>query len=134
VELLREAFTQLQQRCAERSRAADRWLGRTVKVIDGSGLSMPDTDANREVFPYAGGQKAGCGFPTGKFVGLFSLASGYLIKFVHDSWRTGESPMARQLIEWMHSGEILLGDRGFSNWFLIGFLQRKGVDVVMRLH
>jgi IS4 transposase len=76
----------------------------------------------------------GCGFPTGKLVRLFSLGNGHLIKFVHDSWRTGESPMARQLIEWVHSGEVLLRDRGFCNWFLISLLQHKEVDVVMRLH
>jgi hypothetical protein len=134
VEILRHAFSMLEQRCSERARAADRWLGRTVKVIDGSGLSMPDTEANRERFPYAGGQKPGCGFPTGKFVGLFSWATGHLIKFGHNSWRTGESPMAQQLIGWVHAGEIVLGDRGFCNWFLISLFQRKCVDVVMRLH
>jgi hypothetical protein len=133
-EILRHAFSMLEQRCSERARAADRWLARPVKVIDGSGLSLPDTEANRERFPYAGGQKLGCGYPTGKFVGLFSWATGHLIKFVHHARCNGESPMAPQLIGWVHAGERVLGDRGFCNWFLTSLFQRKWVDVVMRLH
>jgi hypothetical protein len=30
------------------------WRGRVVKLIDGCGYSMPDTRANRAVYPYAG--------------------------------------------------------------------------------
>jgi hypothetical protein len=111
-----------------------RWCERAVKVLDGCGLSMPDTVENRKQWPYAGGQKPGCGFPTGKLVGLFCLATGRLIRFALDSWKTHEIPLARQLIAWMEPGEIVLTDRGFCGWGFIALLQRKGVDVVMRAH
>lgn len=39
------------------------WYGRRVKVVDGTGLSMPDTAANQELWPQSKGQKPGCGFP-----------------------------------------------------------------------
>lgn len=111
-----------------------RWCGRAVKVLDGCGLSMPDTAENRARWPYAGGQKTGCGFPTAKMVGLFCLATGRLVRFALDAWKAHEIPLARQLLSWMEPGEIVLTDRGFCGWGFIALLQRKGVDVVMRAH
>ena len=134
LQVLRAAFERLVQRCDERARRVDQWQGRTVKVIDGCGLSMPDTAANRRVFAYAAGQRKGCGFPTGQLVGLFSLATGHLIRFVVSSWKAHEAPLARQLVGWVNPGEVLLADRGFCSWALISLFERKGVDVVMRLH
>jgi hypothetical protein len=115
---------------------ADRWqwCGRTVKVVDGCGISMPATAANRKRWPYAGGQKPGCGFPTAQMVGLFCLATGRLVRFAVDAWKAHEIPLARRLIGWIESGEIVLADRGFCGWGLIALLQRKGVDVVMHAH
>lgn len=58
----------------------ERWLeGRPVKIVDGTGLSMPDTAANQALWPQPGSQRTGCGFPMMKLVGLFSLGSGALL-------------------------------------------------------
>lgn len=134
ITVLRSAFNKLVDSLDQRSRRQDRWLGRVVKVFDGGGISMPDTPANRKVYPYAGGQRKGCGFPTGQIVGMFSLATGHLVKFAISSWKLGETTLARQLVGWVHKGEVVLADRGFCNFGFISLLQRKGVDVVMRLH
>lgn len=128
------AFTRVGQWCANRPRKEDLWQGRVVKVMDGCGLSMPDTEANRKIYPYAGGQKPGCGFPTGQLLGLFNLCTGHLVKFVTTSWKLHEAPLARQLLGWVNKGEVILADRAFSSWGLIALFQQKGVDVVMRLH
>lgn len=111
-----------------------KWCGRSVRVLDGSGVSMPDTDENRAKWPYAGGQRPGCGFPTAKMVGLFCMATGRLIRFALDSWKTHEIPLAREMVGWVEPGEIVLTDRGFCGWGLIALFQRKKVDVVMRAH
>ena len=131
---LQKAFTRVAQWCANRPRRDDLWQGRVVKIMDGCGLSMPDTDANRAVYPYAGCQRVGCGSPTGQLLGLFNLCTGHLVKFVVTSWKLHEAPLAQQLVGWVNRGEVLLADRAFSSWGLIGLFQQKGVDVVMRLH
>lgn len=131
---LQKAFTRVAQWCANRPRQADLWQGRVVKIMDGCGLSMPDTDANRAVYPYAGCQRPGCGSPTGQLLGLFNLCTGHLVKFVVTSWKLHEAPLARQLVGWVNRGEVLLADRAFSCWGLIVLFQQKGADVVMRLH
>ena len=132
--VLGTVFDRLAAWCAGRTRAADRWQGRVVKVMDGCGLSMPDTAANRKRYPYAGGQQPGCGFPTGQLVGLFSLATGHLGRFVLSGWKAHEAPLARELVGWVEPGEVLLADRAFCSWSLLALFQRKGVDVVWRLH
>jgi hypothetical protein len=132
LEALREAHERLGGWIEQHTREAWRWCGRPVKVLDGCGLSMPDTAENRARWPYAGGQKKGCGFPTAQLVGLFCLATGRLVRFAVDSWKAHEIPLARQLIGWIEPGEIVLTDRGFCGWGFMALLQRKGVEVVMR--
>lgn len=134
LEALRAAHEELGRWIERHAKDAWRWCGRAVKVIDGCGISMPDTAENRAQWPYAGGQKPGCGFPTAQMVGLFCLATGRLVRFALDAWKAHEIPLARQLIGWMQPGEIVLTDRGFCGWGFIALLQRKGVDVVMRAH
>jgi Transposase DDE domain len=134
LEALRKAHDQIGQWIDRHKQEAWRWCGRSVKVLDGSGISMPDTEGNRARWPYAGGQKPGCGFPTAQMVGLFCLATGRLIRFALDSWKAHEIPLARQLVGWVEPAEIVLTDRGFCGWGLIALFQRKKVDLVMRAH
>jgi hypothetical protein len=134
LDTLRAAHEQIGAWMERHARKSWLWCGRSVKVLDGCGISMPDTDENRAKWPYAGGQRPGCGFPTAQMVGLFCLATGRLVRFAIDSWKAHEIPLARQLIAWMNPGEIVLTDRGYCGWGLIALLQRKGVDVVMRAH
>ena len=132
--LLRAAHERIGQWLEAHRSQSDTWCGRTVRVLDGCGVSMPDTKANRKRWPYAGGQKPGCGFPTAQLVGLFCLATGRLIHFAYESWKAHEIPLARQLVGWIETGSVVLADRGFCGWGLIALLRRKGVDVVMRVH
>jgi hypothetical protein len=134
LDLLRKAHARVEAWIAQRSEARELWCGHRVRVIDGCGVSMPDTKANRKRFPYAGGQKEGCGFPTGQMVGLFCLATGRLIHFALASWKTHEIPLARQLMGWLHKDEVLLGDRNFCGFGFMALLQGQGVHVVVRLH
>ena len=133
-QMLRTAHEQIGAWIERHAKQTWRWCGRSVKVLDGCGLSMPDTPENHARWPYAGCQKAGCGFPTAQMVGLFCLATGGLVRFALDSWKAHEIALARLLVGWMEPGEIVLTDRGFCGWGLIALLQRKGVDVVMRAH
>jgi hypothetical protein len=110
------------------------WCGRSVKVIDGTSVSMPDTPENREKWTYAPHQKPGCGFPTARLVGMFCLMTGRLVRFALATLHDHELVLARQLIAWIEAGEVALVDRGFCGWGYIALLHRKNVDVVARLH
>jgi len=114
----------------------ERWLGgRPVKIVDGTGVSMPDTPENQAVWPQSTSQQPGCGFPMMKLVGLFSLSSGALLEAETGSLHVHESTLFRALWNKLHRGDILLADRGFCSYATLAALQQqRGVDSVMRLH
>ena len=69
------------QRLGHRVPGHWRWKGRTVKLVDGSTVSMPDTPANQEEYPQHTQQQRGLGFPIARILGVFCLASGSLVTF-----------------------------------------------------
>jgi len=53
-----------------------KWRGRSVKLLDGTTVSMPDTQTNQAAYPQSGQQRPGLGFPIAMLVALISLSSG----------------------------------------------------------
>jgi len=115
-------------------RPAMRWQGRRVKVVDGTGLSMPDTPANQAVYPQSKRQKAGCGFPTMKVVGLFSLASGALLALAKGCLDVSERSLFSSLWPHLERGDVVLADCGFCGYAEFYCLRQQGVHSVMRNH
>jgi len=113
----------------------ERWLeGRSVKIIDGTGVSMPDSEDNQALWPQPSTQKPGCGFPVLKLVGLFSLSSGALLEVATGNLHIHESVLFRGLWEKLKKGDVLLADRGYCSYASLALLGRRGVDSVVRLH
>lgn len=113
------------------------WRGRDVKIVDGTTVSGPDTPANQSAYPQPASQKPGLGFPLLRCVALFSLAVGTILDAAFAPYKgkqTGEPALLRELHHNLDPDDILLGDRCFCSYFEIAELQRRGVDVVLRLH
>jgi hypothetical protein len=85
------AHAQLVTWLGAHTRKEDLWLGHDVKVVDGTGVSMPDTADNQARWPQTASQEPGCGFPQAKLVGCFSLASAGLL-----AWTLKDRPRSRQ--------------------------------------
>lgn len=114
-----------------------RWRGRRVLIADGTGVSMPDTPANRAEYPQPGSQADGVGFPQLRLVALFSLAAGAVVDAAVGPSRgkgTGEPALLRSIADAVTRGSVLLADRYFGGWFDLALWQARGVDVVVRLH
>ncbi len=113
----------------------EEWLqGRTVKIVDGTTLSMPDTPANQAVWPQPSSQKPGCGFPLMKLTGLFALGSGALLDHATGNEHVHEGQLFRQMWPHLSRGDIILGDRGFSSYSTMAALGLRGIDTVFRVH
>lgn len=110
------------------------WCGRRVKVVDGSSISMPDTETNQETYPQPKGQKEGCGFPVMRIVVLFCLATGVILDLAKGPLAVGERALFRSLSERFEVGEVALSDRGFCGYADIFYLLKRGIDCVMRNH
>lgn len=109
------------------------WHGRHVRIVDGTGLSMPDTPANQARWPQSRNQKPGCGFPAMNLVGIFCLLSGALLKAAYGDRRTHETRLFQDLWNVLNMGDLLLADRGFFSFGAVAGLLARGVDSLMRL-
>ena len=119
--------------------AKDAWLfhGRSVKIVDGSTVLMPDTPENQAAYPQLDSQAPGLGFPIARLLVVFSLAVGTVLEAAmgpYQGKQTGELALLRQLLDQFRPGDIVLADRFFCSYWVIAALQARGVDVVVRLH
>jgi hypothetical protein len=133
-ELLETIHEHVSDKVQQRVLEDQRWKGRDVKVINGTGITLPDTPENQKEFPQPSRQLPGCGFPVMKVVACFCLASGALLKWVETELKRHESRILIQLIEFFRPGDVVLTDRGFSSYGNLAALTMKGVDAVMRVH
>jgi hypothetical protein len=113
------------------------WLGRHVKLGDGTTLLTPDTNANQKVWPQARTQKPGLGCPILRIVVLLSLATAALCGLAIGPYKgkeTGEPALLRELLDRFQRGDVFLGDCAYCSYFMLALLLAGGVDVVTRQH
>jgi len=121
----------------DKSPKAWRWHGRTVKLFDGTTVSMPDTPSNQSAFPQSSEQKPGLGFPVARVGALIGLASGAVLGYVVAACEgkgTGEQSLFRQLYCFIKPGDIVLADALHTTWWTIAALMNLGADIVMHQH
>jgi hypothetical protein len=117
-----------------RQPSSELWLGRSVKIIDGTSASMPDTPSNQAAWPQQSNQKPGCGFPLVTLVGLFSLGSGALLHLLEANKHVSEVLLARELWARLTPKDVALADRNFCSYADLNAICAAGADAVMRLH
>ena len=110
------------------------WCGRRVAVFDGSSLTMADTEKNQKKYPQPTSQAKGCGFPAGRIVCGFSLATGAVLDAVISPLSVGEVNLFRQLYVHLQASDVALGDRIFGTFADICLLFARGVDSAFRVH
>lgn len=133
-ELLQKLFGKAAQNLEEQVTTEYLWCGRSVKVIDGSSVSMPDTVENQEAYPQPKSQKLGCGFPIAKISVIFSLATGAAIALAIDILNNHDLTLARKLYEFLKPNDILLGARAFCAYADLITIKNLGCDAVFRKH
>ena len=114
-----------------------KWRGRSVKLMDGTTISMPDTEQNQSVYPQSGVQQPGLGFPLAMLVALISLSTGAVLRWALGPCRgkhTGEQALFRTLMPHLALGDVILADRYHCNYFTAALLIERGVDLVTRQH
>ncbi len=110
-----------------------RWRGRTVKLADGTGISMPDTAENQGRYPQPSSQAEGVGFPLARLVGIVCLSTGAVLEAAlgpHAGKGQSELDLFRSLLGALSAQDVLLADALYCNYFLIATLQAAGVDVL----
>lgn len=119
---------------AATEKAGQLWHGFYVKLIDGTTVSLPDTQKNQRAYPQPGGQKPGCGFPLLKLVGVFSLATGALLDYAKGNKHHHELRLLQPLLDQFKPGDLAVADRGFSSYVLLALFGLRRVACLFRLH
>lgn len=125
------------QDLSEQAEETWRWKGRTVKVVDGSTVSMPDTPENQAEYPHPTSQQPGLGFPLARLVAVFGLASGSALDVAlgpYQGKETGEAALLRQVWDRLEAGDVVLGDCLFSAYLTVAGIVQRGADYVGRQH
>lgn len=107
--------------------------GRRVIVVDGTGVSMPDTPENQAEWPQQKNQKPGCGFPSAHLCGCFNLGNGALLGYGIGDKKSSELTLFRKQWDLFEPKDILLGDKMFCNYYDQAMLKTRAVDSVVTL-
>lgn len=114
-----------------------RWRGRTVKLCDGTGISMQDTEENQVSYPQPCSQAEGVGFPLMRLTGVICLSTGAVLDVAmgpHAGKGNSELGLFRQLERIFCAEDVMLADALYCNYFLIARLHALGVDVLFEQH
>jgi hypothetical protein len=113
-----------------------KWNSRSVFIVDGSHISMPDTEANQAVYPQPPNQKPGLGFPLARITVALSLATGAchdLEIAPYEGKGTGEKCLFRRMYDTFKPGDVVLADSLFDDYFIACELCQRGIDIVARV-
>ena len=114
-----------------------RWRGRTVKLVDGTGISMPDTPDNQEQYPQSSNQAPGVGFPLARLVGVICLSTGAVVDAAMGPFQgkgRDEHALLRKIQSALCPGDVVLGDALYCSYWLIATLQADGIDGLFEQH
>ena len=112
-----------------------KWNGRSVFIVDGSTVSMPDTPKNQQEYPQPPKQQPGLGFPLARIAVLLSLATGACHDLEIASYQgkgTGEKSLFRRMYDTLQPGDVVLADALFDDYFVTWELHQRNIDIVAR--
>lgn len=112
-----------------------QWMFRkkNIYLIDGTTITMADTNLNQKEYPHTKTQKEGLGFPTCRIVAIISLTTGSIIDANigrYSGKGTGEQALLRDMLHNLKRGDIILADAMFSTYSLLSYAIEYGIDII----
>ena len=130
---LRVLFERVARPLAEPG-APGAWLaGRRLVAIDGTCLDVADTTENDEWFGRPGvmkGERAA--FPQARVVAVAECGTHAVFDAAVGAYTTAENTLAREVIDRLEPGMVLLADRGFCGFPLWNRAVATGADLLWR--
>jgi Insertion element 4 transposase N-terminal/Transposase DDE domain len=111
-----------------------RWRGLLAVAIDGTIMTVADSEANLAVYSkQRGGANGGSGYPMLRLLALVNCGTRTVIDAVFGPVSAGETTCAPALLASLHAGMVLLADRGFGAGFLAAQIAGTGADFLIRV-
>jgi hypothetical protein len=114
--------------------------GRKVKMVDGTTVTMPDTEQSQAAYPQSHTQEKGLGFPLMRLVVVMSLFGAAVLGMVCGPYKgkeSGECSMFRTMLDdpgVLEEGDVVLADRYYASYWLLAMIRARKADAVMRQH
>jgi len=130
----------LESTLADTACAADRLAGptgflqsRTVKIIDCTTLTLPDTEENQQRYPQPKFQRPGCGFPIMKLMVIASLRSGTVLHTIRGTYFQHEMRLFHAAKASLGPNEIVIYDRAAGHFVGAAQVRAQGADLISRV-
>ena len=131
---LRALFDLLRGPAAVPALAGTRWRGLLACAVDGTIMTVADSEANLAVFrKQRGGATGGGSYPTLRLLAIVACGTRTVIDAVFGPACDGETTYASRLLASLHAGMILLADRNFGAGFLAAQVKQTGADFLIRV-
>ena len=103
-----------------------------VEALDGTTFQASDTDANRAEWPYANGQKTGCGFPVVGALVAHSLVGGGSEALVTAPWKAHDFRLYVEAVPKFREGDLQIADRAFCSYAAFALLLERKAEGIFR--
>ncbi|TDC92495.1 IS4 family transposase [Nonomuraea deserti] len=111
---------------------AARWRGLLVCALDGTTMSVPDSEANLARYGHQSGSHGGSGYPLVRVLAVVACGTRALLAVTFGPFKTGEISYAPQVLGCLRAGMLLLGDRNFAVRHLVTAIAVTGADLLIR--
>jgi hypothetical protein len=126
---LAELFACSASHWAHEHAAEDRWRGLSIYALDGTTLSVQDTDENREAFGLPKSGRAQSGYPKVRLVTLMAARSHLIVDAAIGPFHgkgTAEPMLARPMWDGVPDESLLIVDRNFIDYGLFHHFSTVG--------
>jgi hypothetical protein len=131
--VLRALLRRLVETCRPLTDATGLWRGHRTWLVDGTGVSMPDTPELQRAFGQPTNQVPGCGFPVARVLALFHAGTGLLQHLITAPLCSHEMSRVALLHPELRAGDVLVGDRAFGTFAHLALLVARGIHGVFRM-
>jgi hypothetical protein len=116
------------------SPADTRWRDLLVCAVDGTIMTVADSEANLAVYAkQRGGATGGSSYPQLRLLALVSCGTRTVIDAVFGPTSAGETTYAADLLRSLHAGMLLLADRNFGSGPLAAQIAAAKADFLIRV-
>lgn len=133
VKPLKSLFDLLRGPVASTLTTGSRWCGLLVTAIDGTVADVPDSAGNLAQLGRHASQHGGAGYPQIRLVALVACGTRAVIDAVFGPKTQGETTQALRLLRSLHTGMIVLLDRGFSSNDFLAAVAGSRAQILVRL-
>lgn len=111
-----------------------RWHGHRVLGVDSSVLRLPKNEAVAQKYGWmeCSQDELGQRYAQGRMSVLYDLLNDIALDARLAPWKVSEEVMAREHLEWIEPGDVILTDRGYTSYLWILHVLAKGAHVVSR--